>query len=174
MNSMKAIMRRLPPDGRVRKLLRDFNMAPRVNRKAISVKELAENVGLPVVQCDLPNGMAGRLVSDAFSDSGYSIEVNKRHSVQARRFTVLHELGHFFLHTNSNDMFADPLYLDRSEAAFYVDSNQEREANQFAEALLFGDGALRGAAGLYGNSVPQLAHHFGVSEKVIEIAMKRF
>jgi len=171
---MRDIMRRLPNNGAVMNALRTFNMSPQVNRKARSVKELAECLGVSVAQVDLPRGMAGRLVSDAFSESGYGIEVNKHLSVQARRFAVLHELGHFFLHTRRNDVLVDPVYLDRSGSTFYVDDIEEREANQFAETLLFGDSALSAAVGLYGRDIPRLAHHFGVSEKVVEIALKRF
>ena len=138
------------------------------------MKELAEDLGLGVFQVELSPGMAGRIMPDAFSQSGYAIEVNRSLSVQARRFAVLHELGHFFLHLRRNDPFAEPLHLDRSGGTFYVNPQEEAEANQFAETVLFGDGALRGAVGIYGEDLPRLAHHFGVSEQVIEIALKRF
>lgn len=174
MRSIKELMARLPADGRSRNLLRKFNMAPLVDRKAKSVKDLANQLGISVAQVELPKGMAGRLVQDAFSDSGYAIEVSRKQSVQARRFAVLHELGHFFLHTRRNDYLSDPLFLDRSGETFYVNEVEEREANQFAEVLLFGDGALRGAVGIYGRDLFKLAHHFGVSEKTIEIALRRF
>jgi Zn-dependent peptidase ImmA (M78 family) len=173
MKSFRELMRRLPPDGQVRDLLRKFNLAPKIDRKARSVKDLALDLGFSVERCDLPRGMVGRLMPDAFAENGYCIEVNKNNSVQAQRFAVLHEIGHFFLHLNRNDPLADPMFLDRSGAVFYDEPTQEREANEFAETVLFGDGALDAARSLYGGSVPSIAQHFGVSEKVVEIAMRR-
>jgi len=83
-------------------------------------------------------------------------------------------MGHFFLHTDYEDPIADPQYLDRSGYAFYVDTHQEKEANEFAAVLLFGDAALAAAVSLHGRNTSKLAKHFGVSEKTIRIAMTQF
>ncbi|MCX8953801.1 ImmA/IrrE family metallo-endopeptidase [Ruegeria sp. NA] len=174
MKTLRELFKRLPTNGAVRDALRKFNLAPKVNGKAKSVKELAESLGFAVERRRLPAGMAGRLVQDPFSDNGYCIEVNEAHSVESQRWSVLHEMGHFFLHATHNDPLADPLYLDRSGYAFYVDTRQEVEANEFAAVLLFGDGALAAAMGLYGNNLKKLSKHFGVSEITIRIAMKQF
>lgn len=174
MKSLRDIFKHLPPDGNVRHLLRSFNLAPKTDGKAKSVKALAESLGFDVVRSRLQAGMAGRLVQDAFSSNGYCIEVNETLSVQAQRWAVLHEIGHFFLHVDRHDFLADPSYLDRSASAFYVETSHEKEANEFAAALLFGDGALAAAQSLYGRDLKLLARHFGVSEKVIEIALKQF
>lgn len=174
MNSFRDLFARICADGEARHALRSFNLAPNVDRKARSVKELAEKLGLTVVLRSLPRGMAGRLVQDAFSKSGYMIEINDRHSREGQRWAVLHELGHYFLHVDRSDPFAFTEHLDRSEFAFYQTPEKEREANQFAAVLLFGDGALAGAVGLYGQDIDKLAKHFGVSRQAIEIALKQF
>lgn len=174
MKTLRELFKRLPHDGGVRDAFRKFNLSPSVDRKAKSVKELAEAVGFTVYRVGLPNGMAGRLVQDPFSDNGYAIEVNAGNSVESQRWAVLHEMGHFFLHSNHDDPLADPMYLDRSSDAFYANPTEEKEANQFAAVLLFGDGALSAAKGLYGNNVSLMARHFGVSEKTIQIALKQF
>lgn len=176
MKSLRQLFHRLPPDadGYMRDALRTFNLAPGKNGKAVSVKALAENLGLDVYQVDLPRGMAGRLVSDPFAESGYAIEVNRRHGVRSRRFTVLHEIGHYLLHANKTDPLADPAFLDRGSDAFYFDLTEEKEANAVADVLLFGDGALEAAASLFGSDVNKLADFFGVTEKMIQVAMKKF
>ncbi|WP_282118361.1 ImmA/IrrE family metallo-endopeptidase [Ruegeria atlantica] len=174
MRSLRDLFLRLPANGNVRDAIRKFNLSPKVNGKAKSVKELAETLGFSVERRKLPGGQAGRLVQDPFSDNGYCIEVNEAHSVESQRWSVLHEMGHFFLHANHNDPLAEPLYLDRSNSAFYVDTRQETEANQFAAVLLFGDGALGAAIGLHGRDTKRLSRHFGVSEKTIRVAMKQF
>lgn len=174
MKNLRDLFKRLPPDGEVRHLLRSFNLAPEVDGKAKSVKELAQRLGFDVERLRLPAGMAGRLVQDAFSSNGCRIEVNERLSVQAQRWAVLHEIGHFFFHVDRDDFLAGPSYLDRSAFAFYVEPVQEKEANEFAAVLLFGDGALAAARSRYGDDLTLLARHFGVSEKAIEIALKQF
>lgn len=174
MKTLRDLFKLLPADGPVRHELRSFNLAPRTNGKAKSVKELAEALGFSVERKELPKGMSGRLVQDPFSDNGYCIEVNSSESVQSQRWSVLHEMGHFFLHSNHSDPLADAMYLDRSGYAFYVDPVEEREANEFAAVLLFGDGAMIAAVGLLGNDTKKLARYFGVSERTMRIAMKQF
>lgn len=174
MKTLRELFRKLPSDGKLRDSLRSFNLQTHSRGKATSVKQLAETLGVVVHQVALPRGMAGRLVSDPFADSGYAIEVNTIQSVQSKRFTVLHELGHYLLHLDRSDPFAEPMYLDRSTEQFYFDEAQEREANDVADVLLFGDGTLEAAISLHGNDPDRLAHLFGVTPKMIEIAIKKF
>lgn len=174
MRSLRDLFSKLPADGKLRHALRQFNLAPGRLGKAVSVKALAEALGLDVHQVDLPKGMAGRLVPDPFSDSGYAIEVNRHHSVRSRRFTVLHEIGHFLLHADATDPLADAMLLSRSDDEFYFDQTQEREANDVADVLLFGDGALAAAVSLYRGDVENLAKYFGVTENMIRVAMRKF
>jgi len=172
--NLRDILKHLPANGDVRDKLRRFNLAPAINRKAQSVKELAESLGFSVDRKRLQVGMAGRLVQDPFSDNGFCIEINESHSVQSQRWTVLHEIGHYFLHSDHTDPLAFDMHLDRSAEAFYVNDVEEKEANQFAETLLFGDGSLAAARSLYVDDMDKLSRHFGVSENVIRIAMKRY
>ena len=167
-------MRELPSDGEARHAIRQFNLAPIVRGKARSVRDLAVKLGFDVVRVRLFGRMTGRLVRDAFAENGFRIEVNEKHSVQAQRWAVLHEIGHYFLHTKEDDYFSADLAFDASGETFYVDMDEEREANSFAEVLLFGDGALNAAESLYGGNVQELARHFGVSERIVQIGLKKF
>lgn len=178
MRSLRDIFAKLPADGQIRHELRRFNLSPAVDRKAKSVKDLAISLGFNVDRrLDLPKGMNGRLVKDAFSENGYCVEVNGRLSVEAQRWAVLHELGHFYLHAEHEDFLDEIRHYDPSEFNTFYRSDQkkeEREANQFAEVLLFGDGALEAANTLYRGNLERMCHHFGVTENVLRIAMKRF
>lgn len=77
------------------------------------------------------------------------------------------------MHRNDYDLFRVE-YLDRSASSFYEVPAQEREADEFAATLLFGDGALEAAIGSIGNNPMALARRFGVTEQVIKIAVRQF
>ena len=115
------------------------------------------------------------IVSDAFSEewlryrSEQSIFRFKRGDL---RFST--NLATSFLHTRRNDVLVDPVYLDRSGSTFYVDDIEEREANQFAETLLFGDSALSAAVGLYGRDIPRVGLPISVCLRRWLDALKRF
>ena len=175
MKSMRDLLSKLPNDGEMRDRLRMFNLSPRANNKAASVKELAEALGVDVRQVSMRPRFAGRLVQDPFSDSGFAIEVNDKHDVRVRRFTVLHELGHLLLgHVDRNDPLAEPLHLNRGEEEFYFDTRSETEANDFADVLLFGDGAIEAAFTLHRGNIEQIAHYFGVTENMVRVALRKF
>lgn len=174
MKSLRDLFLRIPADGDTRHLLRQFNMGMMRPGKIQSVRELADGLGLDIRQLPMPKRMAGRLVSDPFSASGYGIEVNKEHSVISKRFTVLHEIGHYLLHVDRSDPLFDGLNLNRGSDEFYFEINQEKEANQVADVLLFGDGALEAAYSLHGGDLERVAKFFGVSEAMLRVAMKKF
>ena len=167
-------MRHLPPDGKVRNAFRSFNLAPKAGGQVPSVKALAETLGFAVERVDLPSGMAGRLTPDPFSFNGYRIEVNANDSVLRQRFTVVHEIVHYFVHPNHADPFApDKLRDDKDHLYLSEEQREESEANRFAAAIFFDEGALAAARSLHGDDLTKLSRHFGVSEKVVEIALKQ-
>jgi len=175
MKTLRELFTRLPADGNIRQVLRNFNMAPKAGGRVPSVKDMALALGFEVERISLPFGMAGRLVQDAFSQNGYRIEVNQHQSVRRQRWTVLHEMGHYFLHVDRNDSLALPKLRDRGDPLYMEQERiEEREADEFAAVLLFADGALTAAKSLLGNDLHALARHFGVSEDVIRIALRQF
>lgn len=174
MKSLRDIFRQIKADGDARHILRNFNMSVSLHGKAQSVRKLAEDLGFDVQRSRLPRGMAGRLMQDSFAENGYRIEINETLSITAQRFAVLHEIGHYFLHQDHGDPLAGASFLDRSGETFYIDPTEEREANQFAATLLFGDGALKAARSLHGDDVQILARYFGVSDETLKIGLKQF
>ena len=53
-----------------------------------------------------------------------------------RRFTVAHELGHYFLDGHVQYLFRDGQHFHESQSGFTSDDKYEREADSFAAALL--------------------------------------
>lgn len=83
----------------------------------------------------------GIFYSDAFASEGF------------RRFTVAHELGHYFLEGHYKHIFADGKSKHVSEVGYSSDDPFERSADAFAAALLmppapFKSACARVAAGL--------------------------
>ena len=175
MRTFRDLYMTIDASGEARDKLRKFNLSQAEGGKAKSVKNLALSLGFSVRVLKLPAGMAGRLVRDAFSDNGFEIQVNETQTRESQRWAVLHEMGHYFLrHVDRSDYLAVDMFLDRSSRAFYVNDNEEREANEFAAIILYGDGALEAAKSLHGADVQNLARVFGVSTRSIEIAFKQF
>lgn len=67
------------------------------------------------------------------------ILINKSHSKERKRFTLAHELGHFFLHKGKEifvDSSKDRLLFRSTRESENIDSRLEQQANVFAAALL--------------------------------------
>ncbi len=96
-----------------------------------------ENIDLDKVAHD--NNIEVRYEVMEPSQSGYFrcvdgvcvIGVNSQHNKRRRRFTLAHELGHFFLHKEKNTLYADEVFfrIDNSSSIEYA-------ANEFAARLL--------------------------------------
>jgi len=166
------------PNARDRHLLRQFNLALGSSMIAIpSVRELASLLGFAVDMRQLPKGVSGYLTPDTFAEKGYAIVVNRSMSVVRQRWTVLHEMGHYYLHvlTKPHDPFA-PQKNRESRGYLYFQSEllEEREANGFADALCFGDGALTATLSGDDTDVENIARKFGVSLSTIQRAISKY
>lgn len=117
------------------------------------------------------------------------IMVNKAHHPNRQRFTIAHELGHLVLHHNSGDrLFIDThlrTYQRRGSAnsGAYEEPGstttpaEEKEANQFASALLMPRELLLsktvGQEFWDELDVSALATEFGVSEQAMTIRLRQ-
>jgi Zn-dependent peptidase ImmA (M78 family) len=90
------------------------------------------------IQCfenkDQASGISGCLVKhgDNFG-IGYNANIA---SAGFHRFTVAHELGHYFIPGHIDVLFADGKSVHESMAGFRSDDQHEREADEFAACLL--------------------------------------
>ena len=98
----------------------------------IDVRAALQNFGITVRLQPMESGVSGMLV---VRHNKASIAVNSEHSVARQRFTLAHELGHYLLHRNEQDVFVDaPLYRDKKSSL--GTDRLEIEANAFASAFL--------------------------------------
>lgn len=102
----------------------------------------------------------------------FSIIINSRKPKNRKYFTLAHELGHYFLHrdalkASSQKMYIDTDHLVDVDGILYRDDGKaddvmEREANNFAGALLMPEAKVREVWGKLKNA-QQCAEVFGVS-----------
>jgi Zn-dependent peptidase ImmA (M78 family) len=121
-----------------------------------------------------------RAPHDAFSgmlirkDGHALIGVNNSEPHVRQRFTIAHELGHFFLHPKK-DAFVD--YRDNKDGGEVMRTPREREANMFAAALLMPRASLikdfRAMAkkGFTDEELTTLAKRYGVSEEAMRFRL---
>lgn len=116
---------------------------------------LAAALDLKIQRVSLPNNISGYLKE---INGKWEIGVNSLHHPNRQRFTIAHELGHYFLHRDRAP-FEDGL-LFRKENQL---NSLEREANQFASLLLMPSHEFRRA--LNNQHISEVAKMFGVSEQ---------
>jgi Zn-dependent peptidase ImmA (M78 family) len=105
----------------------------------IDVEKVASVKGLEVVHFGFGEDISGVLMTE----NGVSIiGVHNDHPPTRKRFTIAHELGHYFLGHQRNGGFVDTveryytMISFRNPASSTGEHLQEREANAFAAALL--------------------------------------
>lgn len=107
-------------------------------------------------------------------DGDFNIYVNEKDAPRRQRFTIAHELGHFFLHTEKNNI--------QTIISFRGESNPiETEANNFAAELLMPRDMLKHQIEqlnkgdkflLRDDVICEIAKIFDVSEIAAEIRLK--
>lgn len=145
-----------------------------------SVIRLASSMGIITVPFDLDNfipklGIAlNRVIMDndisgklEKNKSGvWEISVNALHHPKRQRFTLAHELGHYFLHRNQSNLFTDKsLYRGKDM------NSMEYEANNFAGAILMPKEELISFM-KESNDIDNIADHFNVSALAAKIRVE--
>jgi len=159
------------PSGKDRHLLRNFNFMN--DGQPPAVGKLLDALGFSYSFEDLPDWQSGYLEPDGLCPKGWRIVINKNHSRLRQRFTALHEVAHYYLHRKDDDFLALP--TDRAGfGKLYFDDEvvEEREANQWVEAIVFEQNALDAARKMIGNDPAKLSKLFGLSVEVVKIALK--
>ena len=137
-----------------------FNSVP------VDVVGLCKTLGISVEESDLTdfeNQIGGEKISGILYMDGHGtgkIYVNKDEADVRKRFTIAHELGHYYLHFNGTS--GTFVSLRRSRSA------RETEANRFAAQLLMPDNLLyKESARSFFPSVSRLAKQFDVSNEAM-------
>lgn len=118
-----------------RKLLAEYEIIV----PPVDVEKLAQSLGLQVRYQYAEDSLSGFLVKDANTGRNI-IGVNNGHSLNRKRFTIAHEIGHYILHEK------EFLHVDRTNADFQIRLRNEEahkgtdvdeiEANLFAAEIL--------------------------------------
>ena len=108
-----------------------------VRRHPVRVERIAKVHGIRVRYEPLDDELSGMIF---IKDNQAVIGVNAHHSPNRQRYTIAHELGHYFLHA---DILREGAHVDtvitmlnRDQDAALGTVNIEIEANQFAAELL--------------------------------------
>ncbi len=112
----------------------------------VNIEAIATALGIEIIFEDANDDLAGFLVKD-YDNKTAIIGVNVSHSESRQRFTIAHELGHFFLHNYEGVHFdgrhsGSQMFL-RDENSTKGTDVEEREANSFAAELLMPEVLLK-------------------------------
>lgn len=130
---------------------------------------IANSYGIPVYVMNFDNDDISGVLE--FHANAPRILVNKHHSTTRKRFTVAHELGHFFrghLQLDDDQQIIDDQKIFRSGAW----DRQEQEANAFAADLLMPAQELKEMV-MSGKSFKDLVKIFGVSEQAMYVRLSK-
>ena len=151
----------------------------------IDLKQLANNLNITIQEKLFESEFSGLL---AVNDGKVTIAVNKNHSVNRKRFTIAHELGHFFLHVDGKkELFVDKSF-NRDITSSKGSDRVEIEANRFAAELLMPSNLLKAEIkkqreqelfsfdddsdqSIDDTMVSKLSQKFGVSAQAMEIRL---
>ena len=139
------------------KIVRDagLSLAP------LDVRCLAKSLNIRVTLTPLEDDISGYLNEDG---GQWNIVVNALHHPRRQRFTIAHELGHYFLHRSLQDKFVDKkLFRDGSSTTI------EAQANRFASEVLMPEVEFRDFVASTSGKVEDIAENFGVSSMAVNI-----
>lgn len=145
-------------------------------KAGFDIFKLTKELNIEIVPKKLSNDISGFL---AINNGKAIISFNENEkSEQRRRFTVAHELGHFFLHSKNQPLFIDktPKIMFRNNASSTGEILKEREANAFAAAILMPQNLIvEEIENLIENDaleiITKLAEKFKVSEQAMSFRL---
>ena len=138
--------------------------------------ELAKELGFKVVKgnfnAELLGGNKNDIVSGGIDYNNKIIYVNDGDSIGRRRFTIAHELGHWFLHKPElNDDIRIMVDFRNGKS-----NSKEAEANYFASELLMNYNEIyrfcNENKGKKFFSISDFMHYFKVSEQAAKIKIR--
>jgi IrrE N-terminal-like domain len=148
-----------------RRALRRFTDAYGLGAPPVDVAELAGSLCCLRVRVGgdlraLVNAASDVHVSGVLLPAASEIWVRRDESLTRRRFTIAHEIGHHFLHSDGATVLCRAADVDQSEEGARL---KERQANRFAAELLMPEPLVRERVERDGLDVAALADTFDVS-----------
>lgn len=149
------------------KILLDNDMLYKV---PVDVIGIAKAYGISVYTAEFSNEISGAIRYNE-KEEKFEIIVNKNNSKERQRFTIAHELGHYFLHREmliNNDIHVDALYRTTTQTDIKI-KQQEKEVDYFAGALLMNKMVVERL--IESHSIEELAKIFGVSYSAMMVRL---
>lgn len=141
----------------------------------VDVEQIAYAAGLRVEYDELPEGVSGLLFVHGHKRF---IVVERMEAPRRQRFSIAHELGHYFIHNSGQHAHVGrPVAMARSLISKMGSAPEEREANVFAAELLMPSDLIRAYIEekrwpwLDELCIPDLAEAFKVSEQAMAIRL---
>jgi len=132
----------------------------------LEVEELTKSLGIEVRFEELKGDISGILQKN---DDKWVMRVNKKHPHRRRRYTIAHELGHYFLHRHQESYFEDVIFFRGLEP-----TRTEWQANEFASEILMPESEFAKAIDDDGiTSIEELSDRFKVSSMAIRVRAKQ-
>jgi Zn-dependent peptidase ImmA (M78 family) len=153
----------------VRKMASKVLKESRIDTPPVDLVAILRKHGIEYEEVeDFPDSVDALIIED---DAKVYAAVNSRHHLHRRRFSLAHELGHYFLH--KDDKFEESITIDSppsEEDQFGSKDPGEIEADLFAGELLVPLEMLKLHVK---NGIPELSKIFLVSEQVVSIAISK-
>jgi Zn-dependent peptidase ImmA (M78 family) len=125
---------------RIQKIIEQLLGQTNILIPPVDVRRVAQNINIQVHEEELGD-ISGLIFREG---SQVTIGVNSSHHENRKRFTIAHEIGHFYLHAQ-NPLFVDKVFAVklRDHASSEAINMDEIEANAFAAELLMPTHMLR-------------------------------
>lgn len=136
------------------------------NKEEIDLKEICSKYNINIVEEDLDDEISGMLL---FKNDKNFIVINSLQSPLRQRFTIAHELGHFFLH-DKNSLYLDKKVFFRNNDSKEGNFKIEIEANNFAANLLMPKKRIENFIINYKHFDPHNEEHLKAIAKKFEVS----
>lgn len=153
----------------IRQMAKKILSESRIQQPPVDLRAIASKHGIEYVEMDeFPDTVDALIIEDG---AKVYAAVNKKQHVHRQRFSLAHELGHYFLHKGG--IPEDPVTIDNPPNDDWEEGTKdpaEREADLFAGELLVPLPMLKQHKS---KNLGELSAVFLVSEQVISIALTR-
>ena len=135
------------------------------SERPVDVRYIAGLAGIHVVPWSFDDEICAILV---ITEGRKAIGVNRSHARTRQRFSIAHELGHYFLgHTNTVNVSLKDQFLSNTQSNPF----QERQANEFGARLLMPAKSIQEDFVAFSGSLSRLAELYEVSEQSMWIRL---
>lgn len=151
---------------------------PHGNKFPINIVELAEKLGIKVIEKDLSSLKKGNIYGALLDTNGDKvIVIEESLSKEKKNFTIAHEIGHSVIHNKDKDLY----YKDKS----LRNTIEETEADDFAAEVLLPESVVQKLWQIVESysSIPSVERRefainkfvktFGVTRKVVEYRLEK-